>query len=165
MDQGTFLTQEIEDSFSAKKKVGAVFVDLRAAYDTVWQHGFTCKLLRLIPDRHMVKFIMELMRNRSFILTTGTGPKSRLRHLRNEVAQGSVLALLFNTYTHDLSTNLEEVGICRRSSNYALHKGLEGVRGSSIPRHDNSVDASQKMEAKTVQPKQCQLLFILTTEK
>jgi len=38
VDQVTLLTQDIEDSFSAKKKAGAgaVFVDLTAAYDTVW---------------------------------------------------------------------------------------------------------------------------------
>jgi len=34
VDQVTLLTQDIEDSFSAKKKAGAVFVDLTAAYDT-----------------------------------------------------------------------------------------------------------------------------------
>jgi len=33
------LTQHIEDSFSAKKKARAVFVDLTAAYDTVWHRG------------------------------------------------------------------------------------------------------------------------------
>jgi len=31
VDQVTLLTQDIEDSFSAKKKAGAVFVDLTAA--------------------------------------------------------------------------------------------------------------------------------------
>ena len=35
MDQTVSLTQNIEDSFEAKKKAGAVFVDLTAAYDTV----------------------------------------------------------------------------------------------------------------------------------
>ena len=37
--------QNIEDSFEAKKKAGAVFVDLTAAYDTVCHRGLTCKLL------------------------------------------------------------------------------------------------------------------------
>jgi len=65
----------------------------------------TCKLLRILPDRHMVSFIMELVRNRSFTLTIGNGPRSRLRRLRNGVPHGSVLApLLFNIYAHDLST-------------------------------------------------------------
>ena len=36
MDQILLLTQNIEDSFEAKKKAGAIFVNLSAAYDTVW---------------------------------------------------------------------------------------------------------------------------------
>jgi len=55
------LTQDIEDSFSAKKKAGAVFVDLTAAYDTIWNRGIICKLLRLLLDRHMVHMIMEMV--------------------------------------------------------------------------------------------------------
>jgi len=77
MDQVTLLTQDIEDSFSAKK-VEAVFVDLTAAYDAAWHCGLTCKLLRLLPDRHMVRMIMEMAGNRSFTLTTGNGKRSRL---------------------------------------------------------------------------------------
>jgi len=34
VDQITLLTQDIEDSFSAKKKAGVVFVNLTAAYHT-----------------------------------------------------------------------------------------------------------------------------------
>ena len=60
VDQVVLLTQNIEDSFEAKKD-GAVFVDLTAAYDTIWHRGLTCKLLRLLPNRHMVKMIMELV--------------------------------------------------------------------------------------------------------
>ena len=76
VDQVVLLTQNIEDSFEAKKKTGAVFIDLTAAYDTVWHRGLTCKLLRLLPDKHMVKMIMELVRNRSFTLTTGDSNKA-----------------------------------------------------------------------------------------
>ena len=35
VDQVVLLIQNIEDSFEAKKKAGAVFVDLTAAYDIV----------------------------------------------------------------------------------------------------------------------------------
>ena len=78
VDQTVLLTQNVEDSFEAKKKVGAVFVDLTVAYDTVWHRGLTCKLIRLLPDKHMVRMILELIRNRSFILTTGDSKRSRL---------------------------------------------------------------------------------------
>ena len=51
----------------------------------------------------MVRMIMELVRNRSFALTSGDSKPSRHRRLKNGVPQGSVLAsLLFNIY--DLSS-------------------------------------------------------------
>ena len=77
VDQTVLLTQNIEDSFEANKKAGAVFVDLTAAYDTLWHRGLTCKLLRLLPDKHMVRTILELIRNRSFTLITGDSKRSR----------------------------------------------------------------------------------------
>ena len=46
---------------------------------------------------------MELVRNRSFTLTTGNGAQSRLRGLKNGVPQVSVQdPLLVNIYTHNL---------------------------------------------------------------
>ena len=85
VDQVVRLTQNIEDSFEDKKKAGAVFFNLIAAYDTICHRGLTCKLLRLLPDKHMVKMIMELVRNRSFTFTIGGSKQSRLRRLKNGV--------------------------------------------------------------------------------
>ena len=132
VDQVVLLTQNIEDSFEAKKKAGAVFIDLTAAYDPVWLRGLTCKLLRLLPDKHMVKMIMELVRNRSFTLTTGDSKQSRLRLLKNGVPQGSVLApLLFNIYTYDLPSMIsskfayaDDLALLHSSGNW---KDLEGT--------------------------------------
>ena len=132
VDQVVLLTQNIEDSFEAKKKAGAVFIDLTAAYDTVWHRGLTCKLLRLLPDKHMVKMIMELVRNRSFTSTTGDSKQSRLRRLKNGVPQGSVLApLLFNIYTYDLPSMIsrkfayaDDLALLYSSGNW---KDLEGI--------------------------------------
>ena len=87
VDQVVLLTQNIENFFEAKKKAGAVFVDLTAAYDTVWHRDLTCKLLRLLPDKHMVRMIMELVRNWSFTLTTDDSKQSRPRRLKNGIPQ------------------------------------------------------------------------------
>ena len=138
VDQVVLLTQNIEDSFEAKKKAGAVFVNLTAAYDTVWPRGLTCKLLRLLPDKHMVRMIMELVRNRSFTLTTGDRKQrqeSKIpeeRRLKNGVPQGSVLdPLLFDIYTYDLPSMIsrkfayaDDLALLHSSGNW---KDLEGT--------------------------------------
>ena len=104
VDQVVLLvTQNIEDSFEAKKKAGAQFINLIAAYNTVWNRGLTCKLLRLLSDKHMVRMIMELVWNKIFTLITGDSKSSRLRRLKNGLSQGSVLAPLpFNIHIYNL---------------------------------------------------------------
>jgi len=52
------VAQDIEDIFLPKKKAGPVFFDLTAAYNTVCHRGLTCKLLRFLPDIHIVCIIM-----------------------------------------------------------------------------------------------------------
>ena len=76
VDQVVLLTQNIEDSFETKKKACAVFVDLTAAYDNIWHRDLTCKLLRLFPDKHMVKIIIELVRNQVSPLPPVTANKA-----------------------------------------------------------------------------------------
>ena len=75
VDQVTLLhvTQYIEDSFQHNEKTGVVFLDLTAAYDTVWHRGLHLKLIRTIPDRHI-----EMLSNRSFVVHTSDGQRSRL---------------------------------------------------------------------------------------
>ena len=80
----------------------------------------------------MVKMIMELVRNRSFTLTTGDSKQSRLRHLKNGVPQGSVLApLLFNIYTYDLPSMIsrkfayaDDLALLHSSGNWKDLKGI-----------------------------------------
>jgi len=38
-----------------------VFADLTAAYDTAWHSGLTCKLLPMVPYRHMFSLIVEMV--------------------------------------------------------------------------------------------------------
>ena len=116
---------------------GAVFIDLTAAYDTVCHRGLTCKLLRLLPYKHTVRMIMELVRNRSFNLTTGDSKQSRLHRLKNGVPQGSVLApLVFNIYKYNLPSTISrqfayayDLALLHSSGNW---KDLEGTSSQDM---------------------------------
>ena len=97
------LTCEIEKSFENGYEAEAVMVDLKAAYDTVWHQGLALKLLRTISNRHLVRFIMNILSNRSFKLKTSAGQISRLCILKNGVTQGLTLSpILFNIFISDI---------------------------------------------------------------
>ena len=102
-DQVSRLVHDIESAFQRKEKFGTVLIDLTAAYDTVWHRGLYLKLLKLIPDVKLVRFIMLLLQNRSFVVVTSNWERSRKRRLRNGLPQGSFLApILFNINTTDI---------------------------------------------------------------
>ena len=94
-------------SFSTKKKPRAVFVDFTAVYDSVWHRGLTCKLLWLLPYKHMEGMAIEMVGNRSFNLTIGKSKRSKLQRFKNGDLPRSVLApLLFNICIPDLPTTV-----------------------------------------------------------
>ena len=97
MDQVRLLTQDIKESFLAKRKARAVFADLTAVYDIIWHCDLTCKLLHLLPDRYMVNMIMELVHNRSFTLMTGNVSKEGYNALITACPRDLFLLLFHST--------------------------------------------------------------------
>ena len=91
-DQVVRLTQNIEEAYNNKHVCGAVFLDLTAAYDTVWHKGLLLKLSKCISCKYMTNFIMEPLCTRSYVLSTSASHKSKPHRLKNGVTQGSVLA-------------------------------------------------------------------------
>ena len=99
----------------------------------------------------MIRIIMDLVRNRSFTLTTGDSKQSRLRRLKNGVPQGSVLApLLFNIYMYDLPSMIsrkfayaDDLALLHSSGNW---KDLEG---DIKPRHVHTFSVSPDLEVET----------------
>jgi len=69
-EQVLALSTFIENGFQQNLKTGAVFMDLTAAYDTVWQAGLLVKLVRSLPTwvAHTVEF---LLKNRMFRVHIG----------------------------------------------------------------------------------------------
>ena len=94
-DQVLALTTYIENGFQSNLKTGVVFLDLTAAYDTVWHKGLLVKLSRQQP-RWVVDAVETLLRGRSFRVHM-SGQVSSWRQQSSGLPQGSVLApSLFN---------------------------------------------------------------------
>lgn len=101
-DQILSLTTHIEAGFQRKQKTSVAFIDLSAAYDTVWRQGLICKLIRAIPCQKVTKLIDSMLTDRPFHVTMGNLRSVQMK-LSNGLPQGSVLApLLFNLYIADL---------------------------------------------------------------
>jgi Reverse transcriptase (RNA-dependent DNA polymerase) len=90
------LTPHIEAGFQRKLKTGAVFIDLTAAYETVWGEGLMLKFIQVIPCARLAKLMNSMLSNRYFLLFFGD-KSSRWRRINNGLPQGSVLApILFD---------------------------------------------------------------------
>lgn len=101
-DQVLLLTTNIEDGLEKFLKSAAVFIDLTAAYDTVWRDGLITKLLIHIPCKPIIGIINGMLSNRFITVVIGDR-KSKQKPLNNGLTKGSVVAtLLFNLYTSDL---------------------------------------------------------------
>jgi hypothetical protein len=103
------LTSHIEAGFQHQLKTGAVFVDLAAAYDTVWREGRMIKFLESVPCLKLFNLLNNILSNHYFQVFLGD-QSSRWRRLNNGFTQGSVLApIIFNLYMSELPSTAAKV--------------------------------------------------------
>ena len=92
--------------FFIDRKHRGFFVNLSISRGHITLSGIvtlSANCLRFLPDKHIVRIIMELARNQSLTLTTCNNNQSRLHHFKNDVPPGSILAaLVFDSYMYDL---------------------------------------------------------------
>jgi hypothetical protein len=86
-DSATLITSYIESGFQKRLKTGVVFVDLTAAYDTVWEDGLIHKLYNVIPCGKMVSLLEDMLSNRQFRVFV-EDKSSKFRFINNGLPQG-----------------------------------------------------------------------------
>jgi hypothetical protein len=93
-EQMMALTTQIEAGFQRQLKTGEVFVDLSAAYDTVWRDGLTLKFMGTVLCAKISNLLNNMLSNRFFQVFLRNQSR-RWRRLNN----GSVLtSILFKLY-------------------------------------------------------------------
>jgi hypothetical protein len=96
------LTSHIEAGFERKLRTGTIFIDLTAAYDTVWRDGLMLKFMRVVSCSKISRPLNNILSNRYFQVFLGD-KSSRWRRLNNGLLQRSVLSpILFNRYMSDI---------------------------------------------------------------
>jgi len=105
-EQVKAITIFIESGFQKKLKTAAVFIDLTAAYDTVWREGLLLKFSKIIPCSKLNKLLNTVLINR-IIRVHIKDSQSSWRNINNGLPQGFILApILFNLHIYDIPENL-----------------------------------------------------------
>jgi hypothetical protein len=80
------LTSNLIKGFNDKPKLGAAFIDLSTADNTVWKNGLIWKAVKIVPSPVLLRYIETILGNRNFQVFLG-GKKSKTRVLNNDLPQ------------------------------------------------------------------------------
>ena len=94
----------IGNAFNNKEHVGAVFLDIEKAFDSLWHEGLIKKLINLNIPKAMIHIIYSFLTNRCFQVRINN-TLSQVTNIQAGVPQGSTLSpSLFNLYINDFPT-------------------------------------------------------------
>ena len=95
------LTERVNLAFKSLECVVGVFLDIKGAFDTIWQKGVQYKLLKLGLPKYLVRLIANFLEDRR-VLVKVNKVISREIQMRAGTAQGAVLSPeIYKIYTDD----------------------------------------------------------------
>jgi hypothetical protein len=104
-DNLCYLIQKTSESFNRKKKVCAIFFDVKAAFDKVWHNGLLFKLTKMSVPLYLIEWIQDFLSDRHFSIKVN-GTTSEFKTIKMGVPQGAVLSpLLFSIFINDVPNN------------------------------------------------------------
>jgi hypothetical protein len=112
------LVERVSRNFDEKRLIGAVFLDVAKAFDTVWVDGLLYKLKNLNFPSYLVKTISSYLNSRTFEASfqTATSPS---RRMRAGLPQGGIISpVLFSLYVNDTPSPSRhvELALCGRQA-------------------------------------------------
>ena len=105
------LVERITRNFGEKRLIGAVFLNVAKAFDTVWINGLLYKLMLLNFPSYIVHTISSYLRDWTFEASIQMATSSR-RGMRAWVAQGVLISpVLFSLYVNDMSSPPHQIDL------------------------------------------------------
>lgn len=160
------LVADINWHMSKGDMVGAVLIDLKKAFDSVWHEGLIYKLYKFGTPAHLLKLIYNMITNRSFKISLN-GIISILFLITKGLQQGTVISpALFNIYSadilrlFDLNNNKDTYGIAFADDLIAyLGNKKMAVIEENLQKIYNKISIYYKNWKLQVNPKKCETIL------
>ena len=136
ISQLIYIVHMIRSSWAQNKITQGIFLDISAAFDTVWHKGLLSKLMQIRIEDKVLDLFSSYLTNRKQVVVVD-GVKSSVKDVKAGVPQGSRLGpLLFIIYINDISKDLESEILIFADDTTLLASGTDPTETTEILNRD-----------------------------